>query len=292
MAVSSTLKIGVAQISAELHDLPANLDKHRAYIAQAREQGVELLLFPELSLTGYQVGLKAVDLAMEKHDPHLLALAEEAGEMTVAVGFVEEGFAAQFYNSCALLRRGRLDFIHRKINLATYNDLEEDKYFAEGRYVEVAPLEVPWTAGITICADMWNPGLVHMAALHGATVLLGPVASGLDVMGEQFSNPEGWAMTVKFYASVYGMPVVMANHCGTEANVRFWGGSRIVDPFGQVLAEADDTEQLIVADLDYNDVRRARFQLPTVRDSNLDLMAREVDRLVNRVGVPVGLRRY
>ncbi len=291
MAIVSQLKVGVAQVPTDLHDVASNAERHRHYIAEAKAAGVELLMFPELSLTGYQVADQAVDVAMTKYDPTLLSLAEAAGEMTVVVGFVEEGYAAQFYNASAVLRRGRVDFVHRKINLPSYGRMEEDKYFAEGRYVEVFPFDDAWSAGLLVCADIWNPALVHLAALHGATFLLSPVASAVEAVGGEFSNPDGWDTALRFYAMMYGMPVVMANICGREGGLHFWGGSRILDPHGRPLAQADEEEGLITATLDYDAVRRARFALPTVRDSNLDLIHREVDRLVNRVGVPVGIRR-
>jgi len=292
MAVTSRIKVAVAQVATDLNHVARNMERHRAFIEDAKAAGATLLMFPELSLTGYQVADHAVDVAMAKDDPRLLSLAEAAGEMTVIVGFVEEGYAAQFYNAAAVLRRGRVDFIHRKINLPSYGRMEEDKYFAEGRYVEVFTLERPWDASLLICADLWNPGLVHLAALHGATLMLSPIASANEVVGGDFSNPEGWDVTLKFYAMMYGMPVVMANIAGREGGLHFWGGSRILDPHGSPLAQAEgDEEVLLTAELDYDAVRRARFALPTVRDSNLDLIHREVDRLVNRVGVPVGVRR-
>ena len=89
---------------------------------------------------------------------------------------------------------------------------------------------------------------------------------------------------------IYGMPILMANRVGSEHGARFWGGSRIVDPYGKVLAEADDGECLLQATLDYHDLRHARFQLPTVRDSNLNLVRREIERLANQVGVPTFMR--
>ncbi|MFP3345508.1 NAD+ synthetase, partial [Halomonas sp. SIMBA_159] len=78
--------------------------------------------------------------------------------------------------------------------------MEEDKYFAEGRYVEVFPFDAAWSAGLLVCADIWNPALVHLAALQGATVLLSPVASAVEAVGGEFSNPEGWDTALRFYA--------------------------------------------------------------------------------------------
>src|SRR3546814_21154504 len=97
--------------------------------------------------------------------------------MWTVVGFVEEGVAAQIHNSLAVLRHGTIAFLHRKLNLATFGKLEEGKHFAGGRYLETLDLGPRWRAGTLICADSWNPALVHLAAVPGATLLLLPVAS-------------------------------------------------------------------------------------------------------------------
>jgi len=286
------LRVAAAQIEPTEAQIALNMEKHCRYIDLAREQGVEVLVFPELSLTGYQVRSRTPDLAIPPDNKELLKLAEHAGDIAVIAGFVEEGFAAQFYNSAAVLRRGRVEFVHRKLNLATYGRLEEAKFFARGRYVHVFEHEAPWNAGIFICADAWNPALVHLAALYGATFLIFPIASSTEAVGTDFSNPQGWERALNFYGMMYGMPLIMCNHCGGREGETYWGQSRIVDPHGNVLAIAGDGEELIVADLEYEAIRLARFQLPTVRDSNLDLIHREVSRLNERVvGVPASLPR-
>lgn len=292
MTNGQALRVAVAQIDTKLGDLQANKAKHLAFIAQAREQKVDLLVFAELSLTGYSIGHRAVELAITRDDPIVQELAQAAGPMWVTLGFVEEGVAAQFHNSAITLRDGQVAFIHRKLNLASYGNLEEDKHYAEGRYVETFPLEhTPWRAATMICADLWNPALVHLAAVHGSTLLMVPTASAVDAVSGEFSNPEGWRIALEFYAMIYGMPLVMANLATTEHGLKFWGGSRILDSHGKVLAQAGDGEELIVGDLDYGDVKKARYQLPTVRDSNLDLIQREVNRLSWSVGIPPESRK-
>ena len=284
------LRIGVAQVDCDLGDLGANLERHALWIERARAEGVELLVFPELSLTGYRLGAGALEVARSRDDRIVAELARLAPEITVVLGLVEEGPAAQLYNTALALHGERLLFLHRKLNVPTYGNLEEGKLFASGNHVETFSTGAPWRHGLLICADLWNPALVHLAMLHGATTLLAPVNSALDAVGGDFSNPEGWRLTVRFYATMYGMPVVMANRVGEEAGARFWGGSAIVDPYGQTLAEAGDGETLLVAEVDFEDVRHARFRLPTVRDSNVDLVHRELDRLVRHVGVPTFVR--
>jgi len=287
---SAKLRVAAAQIDPTEADISQNLSKHIEFIDAAHEQNVDLLVFPELSLTGYQIRSRTPDLAITRDDKRLIELAERAGDMTVVAGFVEESLAAQFHNSAAALRAGKVQFIHRKLNLATYGNLEEAKYFARGRYVDVYVHEPPWTAAIFICADSWNPGLIHLASLYGATLLIIPIASSREAVGLDFSNPDGWETALSFYGMLYGMPIVMANHCGTREGETYWGGSRIVDPHGKTLAMGGTDEELVVADLMYDNVRQARFQLPTVRDSNLDLIHREIERLNNRIGVPRGIR--
>jgi predicted amidohydrolase len=287
---SAVLRVAAAQIDPTEANIAENLEKHFAFIDEARDRGVELLVFPELSLTGYQLRSKTPDLAVTRCDYRLKQIAERAGEMTVIAGFVEEGAAAQFHNSAGVFRRGEVKFIHRKLNLATYGNLEEAKYFARGRYVDVFVHEPPWIGAIFICADAWNPGLIHLAALYGATLLAIPIASSREAVGLDFSNPDGWNTALSFYGMLYGMPIVMANHCGSRDGETYWGGSRVIDPHGKILAIGGEDEELVVADVAYDTVRQARFQLPTARDSNLDLIHREIERLNNRIGVPRGIR--
>ena len=145
----------------------------------------------------------------------------------------------------------------------------------------------PWRIGVLICSDLWNPALVNLVALHGATLLLAPISSAMEVVGGEFDNPRGWDTCLSFYSMIYGFPVVMSNRVGMEGNLSFWGGSRIVDPFGKILSGTSGSrESLISADLDYESLRQARFHLPTVRDSNLGLVLRESERLYQVIGVP------
>ncbi len=292
MLKDSTLDVAIAQIDCDLGRVEVNAQKHLDYIHEARQAGAQLLLFPELSLTGYRLGADIVQVAMKRWDPLIQELARAAGDMTVVLGFVEEGTGAQYYNVAVALRDGELLHLHRKLNLPTYGNLEEGKLFASGRFIETFDAGGPWTASTLICADLWNPALVHLAMVHGATVLLGPVNSAVEAVSTEFSNPKGWRLTTDFYAMMYGMPLLMANRVGVEHGARFWGGSRIVDPYGELLAEADmESECLLTATLDFNAVRHARFQLPTVRDSNLNLVYREIQRLAVSVGVPDFMRK-
>jgi len=222
--------------------------------------------------------------------PPIRRLAEAARGITAVIGLMEEGPAAQFYNAAIAVRDGEVVFLHRKINLPSYGKLEEGKYFAGGRFVETTPLAGFWRYAALICADAWNPALVHLAALQGATLLVVPISSALDAVDGGFSNPDGWDLAMRFYAMICGLPLIMVNRVGHEGEAEYWGGSKLIDSFGQITAQAGEEAALITAEMDYNDVRRARYQLPTVRDSNFALVHREMGRLADRLGVPDSIR--
>jgi len=287
MTEPSELRVAVAQIDSALGDLRGNTNKHLELIRRAADRGVEVLLFPELSLTGYSLGARVPDVALPREHEIIKVIAQAAPNMTVLIGFVEEGPAAQFFNSSVALRDGRMVFIHRKLNLPTYGSLEEGKLFASGSYVETFPVHGNWRGGVMICADLWNPALVHLAMVHGTTLLFAPINSAENAVSDEFSNPRSWDVVLRFYAIMYAMPIMVANRVGEEHGAVFWGRSRIIDPRGEILAQADESSEcLLEATIDYEAVRRSRFQLPTVRDSNLNLVHREITRLAKSTGVP------
>ena len=284
------LVVAAAQIPTVPEDIAANLETHLDYIAQARARGCDLVVFPELSLTGYTLSDESFRLARSRHSKVVRQIAEASRDITTQFGFIEEGPAAQFYNATLAVRDGEIRHLHRKVNLPSYGNLDENKHFATGRFMETARLDETWRYAIVICADAWNPALVHLAAMNGATLLSVPISSSIDAVEGEFSNPDGWDLAVRFYAMMYGMPVVMTNRVGTEGNHRFWGGSAVIDAHGRTLTRADDQQELLTAELDYNQVREARFHLPTVRDSNFALIQREVNRLSEVLGVPDSVR--
>ncbi|MCA9924078.1 MAG: hypothetical protein KC421_16995 [Anaerolineales bacterium] len=278
------LRVGMAQTNSRLLNVAANLEQHLAIIEEARAQGVQLLIFPELSLTGYLVETAVPDIARCLDDEIVMTLARASQSMLTVFGLVEEGGGAQFYNTATAVLDGRVQFHHRKIYLPTYGNLAEGKYFAAGNRVSTFPLVAggeKWLTSLLICADVWNPPLPHLAACQGASLLIVPTNSAVEAVGGDFDNPQSWDVVLRYLALTYGCPVVMVNRVGQEKNLRFWGGSRVMDPFGEVMVQMGEEEGLVTAVLDYNQVRQARFRLPTLRDTNLPLVVQEYQRLRN-----------
>src|SRR5688572_24742365 len=133
-AGSTRLTVGLAQIDSRLGDLAANLERHLAWIERARAQGVDLLVFPELSLTGYRLLHLTTRVALTPGAPLLARLAEAAGPMAVVAGFVEESDRGVLHNSAVLLSGGSffengLRHVHRKLYLPTYGIFQEERFF-------------------------------------------------------------------------------------------------------------------------------------------------------------------
>jgi predicted amidohydrolase len=280
---ADALNVAAAQLESVPGDVAANLRKHVDVVQAARAGGSDVLLFPELSMVGHGGGADALRLAMRVDDSAVVHdIARAAGPLCTTFGIIEEAGGAQFYNTAVTVRDGAVVHVHRKVNLATYGRLDDGRHFGAGRHVAGFALDASWFAHVLICADTWNPALVHVAAMQGCTLLLAPVSSGLEAVDDAFDNPAGWDVNVRFHALTYGMPVVMANRVGSEGGLTFWGGSRILDARGRVLAIAPDArEALVTARLDYADVRRARHALPTVRDANVSLVHRELERVLD-----------
>ncbi|MCJ8300514.1 MAG: NAD+ synthetase [Pseudomonadales bacterium] len=271
---SSVLHVSIVQINVELLNIESNLKKHTEYILKAQRQGSELLLFPELSLTGYQLGRNTPDVAMTGKDQRLLNLASLAPEISVLVGFVEQVSPGEYYNAMALLQDGRVQKVHRKLNLPTYGGLEEGKWYSRGQQLSHTSIKPQWSASTLICADLWNPALVHCAMLKKPELLLAPINSATAIVSDEFSNEKNWITNISFYAMTYGIPVLMANRYGREKDAFFWGGSHILGPRGEILAAATEGECMISAKLNLADIGAARFDLPTIRDADTQLITR------------------
>jgi predicted amidohydrolase len=273
------MRVAIAQQDAVLGDVGANAALALRAIAEAHAAGAELLVFPELSLTGYALGADASALAIPADDPVLVELGAAAGTLDVVVGFVERTPDGAC-NSAAYISRGVVGHVQRKTHLPTYSRWDEGRRFSAGDALQAFPTRFG-TAAILICHDAWHPVLAMLAALDGADTLIVPAASG--ARGDNDELERDWATLLNHHARFTQVHIVFANRTGEENNARFWGGSRVVDPFGEVVAEGPrDVPALVVADLDPTAVARRRDEIPLLAHARLDLLASEFGRLGRR----------
>ncbi|MFT4572063.1 MAG: NAD+ synthase (glutamine-hydrolyzing) [Hyphomicrobiaceae bacterium] len=279
--------VAVAQISPVLGDLKANLAKHREAIWNAVGEGVDLLVFPELSLTGYGLKDTVPDVALTRGGPEMQELAALSKSISLVVGFVEESSDHNFYNAAAYLEGGRIVSVHRKVYLPTYGMFEEQRYFSRGRLIRSFKTKFGQMA-MLICEDMLHPTTSVVAGLDGATTLIVPSASpsrGVteDTDGELDANGRHWESYNRTIARSLGVFVIHANRNGGEDGVTFWGGSEIIGPSGETLSKGPYYEDgIVTAVLADDTLRRRRIKHPALADEDVDLVINELCRIRER----------
>jgi predicted amidohydrolase len=284
---TTQLRVALAQVECTLGDIEANARRAREAIAEARDGGADLIVFPELSLCGYALGAVASDVALRVDDPAITGLADEAGDMGVVLGIVEDG-PVHTYNSAVHLHGGAVVHVQRKNYLPTYGRFEEHKHFRPGQSLRA--YDTPWGRfALLICNDAWQAPLSFLAVHDGARVLIVPACSSLEPEPDEGKDPPAieadWSHLLRFHARFLQSWVVFVNRVGDEAGLRFWGGSRVLDPWGETVVQAPRRESaLAYADLDLGAVRRARRELPLVKEPRLELLVREFGRLADRDG--------
>ena len=278
------LNLGLAQINTRLGVPQTNLAKHLEMIEQARQSSVDLLIFPELSLTGYvlQDLASAVAHHPSMEDPIFCPLLEASRELDLVVGFVDEDERHRFFIAAAYLSGGQVVHIHHKVYLPTYGLFDEGRFFAWGDSVRAFDTRFG-RLGILICEDFWHASPPYLLWLDGADLLLLTSASpGRGLTPEPVLESTRWVEHInQAYASLFTTFVVHANRTGYEDGLNFWGGSTIFDPNGEMLARAPYHEEaLIVQQIDLNQLHRTRARLPLLRDERTALVMREMGRIL------------
>ncbi len=280
------LIVGLAQMYPKLGDVQANLAQHLALLDQAAAEGVELVVFPELSLTGYQVQDLVPEVAIRAvpDDPVFRQLLDASRRLDIVFGFVQEDRRQRFYTSAAYLSGGACLHIHQKIYLPTYAMFDEGRYFDQGERVRAFDTRYG-RVGMLICEDFWHVSPPYLLWLDGADILLLHSASpsrGLDA-GDRLAGSRWVELVNQAYASFFTSYVIHCNRVGYEDGKNFWGGSSIVDPDGEFLTRGlYFEERLIVQAIDLNQLHRTRSRLPLLRDERPDLMQRELARILRR----------
>ncbi|MBN1283850.1 MAG: acyltransferase [Anaerolineae bacterium] len=284
------LTIGLAQIAPKLGDVDANLQTHLDYIDRAQQAGVDLLCFPELSLTGYY--LKDLTYAVATQPgagspvfAPLLA-ASQARNMDIVVGFVDRDARGRFFIGAAYLSGGTVVHVHHKVYLPTYTLFDEGRYFAWGDAVRAFDTRFG-RVGLLICEDFWHVGPPYLLWLDGADLLLMHSASparGIDAEA-RLSSVRWVEMMNQAYAGVLTSFVTHCNRVGFEDGFAFGGGSAMYDPDGELIVQGPYYEEaLVTAAIDTDDLHRARYRLPLLRDERTGLMMREMQRILSNGG--------
>ena len=278
------INIALAQINTRLGDVPANLEKHLEIAAEARQKGADLLVFPELSLTGYALQDLAPEVSMQAgpDNPVFKQLLAESRDLDMVVGFVDEDARNRFFIAAAYLSGGEIVHVHHKVYLPTYGLFDEGRFFAWGDRVRAFDTRFG-RVGILICEDFWHASPPYLLWLDGADLMLFTSASpGRGLNTEAKLGSARWVEHInRAYASLFTTFVVHSNRVGFEDGLHFWGGATIFDPDGELIVQGPYQEEALpMAEIDLNDLHRTRARLPLLRDERTALVQREMGRII------------
>lgn len=277
------MKAGLAQITPVLGNVRKNFDLHLRTIEKAKKKKVDLLIFPELSLTGYTLKDLVEEVAVRpEKDPVFSKLKTLSRDLSLVVGFVEEKEKGLFYNSAAFLSGGKILHIHRKVFPPTYGMFEEMKFFALGRNFKT--FSTPFgKMGMLICYDFLHYGTSYLLFAGGSeiiTVISAAPGRGLSEK-ENYESNRMWELMGEAISRFSSAFLFYCNRVGFEDGKHFAGGSFIFNPVGQLLAQASYLdEDLLIQKISLDDIREARKKWPYKRDEKPEIILHSLQRIV------------
>ena len=260
------LRIALCQINLPVGEIDANIGRIRGSIDDARDRGADLVVFPELSVTGYP----PEDLLLRQGFAReaLTAVRDLAADIhgvVVLVGFPEPGDAV--HNAAAVLADGDVAAIYRKHFLPNYAVFDEQRYFTSGHDALVVDLDGR-RIGVTVCEDLWHSGgSGQWAAVDGGAELLVNLSASPYHRGKGIEREKMFGQR----ATDYRCFVAFCNAIGGQDELVFDGHSVVIDPGGRVIARGRQfAEDLVVVDLDLSGVTTGRAADPRWRDRRPD----------------------
>lgn len=274
--------IVLAQIKPKLGDISTTMGTVVEAIQSAIRSGGDLVVFPELALTGYLLKDLVPEVAIPLDSPLLEPIRDLSRSIGIVIGLVEESPDHRFYNTAIHLEGGEIRHRHRKVYLPTYGLFDEQRYFARGdsfRAFDTAAGRI----GILVCEDMWHLSAPWLLAMDGASTIVclsSSPARGIDDPSG-LGSARSWQRLTSTVASFLTVRVVYVNRVGVEDGLTFWGGSEVIDPDGTVLFRAPLLDEELCAVHCRDDLfRRSRIASPILRDEDLLLTREELGRII------------
>lgn len=262
------IKIALGQINSKPCDKAENIRKIRETVAKAKKQGANLVIFPELSLTGYVVRDQVYELAetIPGQATKVIENIAEKNNVYIIFGMPElsEKAQATLYNAAVLV--GPEGFIgkYRKMYLPTHSVFEEKRYFRPGFQTAAFDTKIG-KIGLIICYDIFFPEVTRLTRLNGAQLIV--CISASPAVRRAFFEILTLARAMENTAFL-----AYVNLVGIENGLQFWGGSRLVGPNGRVLVQARyDEEDFVTCTINYHDIKPVETFVPTLKDLRPEL---------------------
>lgn len=260
------MRVAMAQINCIVGDMPGNREKILDYVERAKTQEADMVVFPEMTITGYSPEDQVYRGSFVRDNLRILrSLAEEIKGITAIVGFIDVDDEGRLYNAAAVIADGKIKGVYRKKELPNDSVFDEERNYAHGETDEIYDLGgIPF--GVNICQDVWidKDGVYLKQAESGAKVLINISASPYYM--NKLDARKGLLQKRVMQTDAF---YVYTNLVGGQDEVVYDGGSFIMGPNGQVIAQAGRfEEELVVADLDITQARE--YKPKEIRTTHID----------------------
>jgi predicted amidohydrolase len=261
-------KVALGQISCERAKKSENLKKIEKTVAKAKKQAAGLVIFPELSLTGYKVRDEIYELAETIPGASTSVIEDIARKTRTHIVFgmpeLSEKTQATIYNTAVLVSPKGIIGKYRKMYLPTHSVFEDKRYFRPGYQTAAFDTDLG-KIGLIICYDIFFPEVSRLTRLEGAQLII--CISASPAVRRSFFETLTVARAIENTAFL-----AYVNLVGIEDGQQFWGGSRLIGPQAKILAKAKyDEEDLVIGEVDYADMRPVETFVPTLRDLRPEL---------------------
>ncbi len=273
------IKVALAQINPACGDLEHNIALHAEQIGKALEASADLIVFPELSLTGYWLRDQTTDVMRRPDSPDFSRLRDLSQHIAICAGFVEEGEDGIAYNSAFFLDRGEIVHVHRKMYLPTHGMFEELRFMGRGRRLSIFDTRFG-KVGMVICRDLFHPLEVSAMASLGTQLLLAPSAMpARGFSGDKLAIQQTVELALNSASTFLGLFVVYVNRVGFDDGLGYYGGSAISDPTCGLTTTAPlFAENLAIGTVDLTHITAKRCQFPIHREEDLTIVRQALQK--------------
>ncbi len=286
----NTVKTGLIQMTCE-SDRQLNLDKTERQIREAAKGGAQIVCLQELFATPYFCWEENHDYfnlaeSIPGETTNRLGLLARELKVVIVASLFEKRAEGLYHNTVAVLDANG-DYLgkYRKHHIPDDPGYYEKFYFTPGDTGYKVFKTKYGTIGTLICWDQWYPEAARITSLMGAQILFYPTAIGWDASQREELNKQqysAWQTIQRSHAIANGVFVVSANRTGVEGSMKFWGGSFICDPFGQVLQQAShDQEEILISELKLSKINKTRIHWPFLRDRRIDTYGPITERFLD-----------
>jgi len=276
------MKVRAVQFSPSLGDVEKNLEFHADQVARAVREKQELIVFPELSVSGYQLKDIAADVALEPDGREWRALEKLSRRIDIIAGAPVEEEPGIIVNAALYFSRGKMRHMHRKVQLPNYGMFEERMIFKPGDSFHAFRIG-SFSAGILICREILFPMLAYLYFLQKTDLLIGISNSPQRGIGKDgITSFQLWETMGYVFSQFYHQNYLFVNRVGFEDGIGFGGGSFFARAGQGIVQKAKYVAaDILDADVSRADVRRARLASNYLRDEQPGLVLQEMRRILH-----------